>query len=68
MSYFMKMLKSLTACGHYLTLARKSAGEAIPMAGVPAHSAEPYLRKLLNLGESVAICEQTGDPTATKDL
>lgn len=49
-----------------LTSRGKSAGEAIPMAGVPAHAAEPYLRKLLNLGESVAICEQTGDPTATK--
>ncbi len=49
-----------------LTSRGKSAGETIPMAGVPAHAAEPYLRKLLNLGESVAICEQTGDPTATK--
>ena len=58
--------KGLTACGHYLNFSRKSAGEAIPMAGVPAHAAEPYLRKLLNLGESVAIYEQTGDPTATK--
>mgnify|MGYP001156884465 FL=1 len=49
-----------------LTSRGKSAGKAIPMAGVPAHAAEPYLRKLLDLGESVAICEQTGDPTATK--
>ena len=49
-----------------LTSRGKSAGKAIPMACVPAHAAEPYLRKLLNLGESVAICEQTGDPTTTK--
>lgn len=48
-----------------LTLTKRGqfAGEAIPMAGVPHHAAEPYLAKLINLGESIAICEQIGDPT-----
>lgn len=51
-----------------ITLTRRgqSAGEPIPMAGVPYHAAESYLAKLIKLGESVAICEQIGDPTTTK--
>jgi DNA mismatch repair protein MutS len=43
-----------------------SAGEPIKMAGVPYHSADQYLAKLVRLGESVVICEQTGDPATTK--
>ena len=49
-----------------LTKRGASAGEPIPMAGVPYHSVEGYLAKLVALGESVAICEQIGDPAATK--
>ncbi|MDN5882630.1 MAG: DNA mismatch repair protein MutS, partial [Nitrosospira sp.] len=51
-----------------ITLTRRgaSAGEPIKMAGVPYHSAEQYLAKLVRLGESVAICEQIGDPAAAK--
>ncbi len=51
-----------------ITLTRRgtSAGEPIKMAGVPYHSAEQYLAKLVKLGESVAICEQTGDPAMSK--
>ncbi len=49
-----------------LTARGQSGGEPIPMAGVPAHSVEPYLAKLLRQGESVAICEQMGDPAAAK--
>ena len=47
-----------------ITLTRRgqSAGEPIPMAGVPFHSAQNYLARLLKHGESVAICEQVGDP------
>ena len=45
-----------------LTARGRSGGEPIPMAGVPAHAAENYLARLLHLGESVAICEQIGDP------
>ena len=49
-----------------LTQRGKSAGEPIPMAGVPAHSVDGYLARLIRLGESVAICEQMGDPSASK--
>ncbi len=49
-----------------LTKRGASAGEPIPMAGVPVHSAETYLARLVKLGESVAICEQIGDPATSK--
>ncbi len=49
-----------------LTARGKSAGEPIPMAGVPYHSAENYLARLVRAGQSVAICEQIGDPAATR--
>ncbi|GLS26004.1 DNA mismatch repair protein MutS [Marinibactrum halimedae] len=49
-----------------LTARGKSAGNPIPMAGVPYHAAEGYLAKLVRLGESVAICEQVGDPATSK--
>jgi len=49
-----------------LTKRGQSAGEPIPMAGLPHHAAENYLAKLVKLGESVAICEQTGDPSTSK--
>jgi DNA mismatch repair protein MutS len=51
-----------------ITLTRRgqSAGEPIPMAGVPVHAVESYLGRLLRQGESVAICEQIGDPAASK--
>ncbi len=49
-----------------LTTRGQSAGEPIPMAGVPVHSIEQYLAKLVRLGESVAICEQIGDPATSK--
>ena len=49
-----------------LTQRGKSNGEPIPMAGVPYHAAEGYLAKLVKLGESVAICEQIGDPATSK--
>ena len=45
-----------------LTARGKSAGNPIPMAGVPYHAVEGYLAKLVQKGESVAICEQIGDP------
>ena len=49
-----------------LTKRGASAGEPIPMAGVPYHAVENYLAKLVQLGESVAICEQVGDPALSK--
>jgi DNA mismatch repair protein MutS len=51
-----------------ITLTRRgqSGGEPIPMAGVPVHAVETYLGRLVRLGESVAICEQIGDPATSK--
>src|ERR1700675_3368155 len=49
-----------------LTARGQSAGAPIPMAGVPYHAVEGYLARLMKLGESVAICEQIGDPTMSK--
>ena len=49
-----------------LTARGKTGGNAIPMAGVPYHAVESYLAKLVELGESVAICEQIGDPATSK--
>ncbi len=49
-----------------LTQRGASAGQPIKMAGVPFHALEPYLAKLVKLGESVAICEQIGDPATSK--
>src|SRR5687767_10874159 len=49
-----------------LTTRGQSAGAPIRMAGVPYHSVEQYLAKLVKAGESVAICEQVGDPATSK--
>src|ERR1700736_2319259 len=49
-----------------LTARGQSGGQPIPMAGVPFHSVEGYLAKLVRKGESVAICEQLGDPAKSK--
>ncbi|HYL72022.1 MAG TPA: DNA mismatch repair protein MutS, partial [Candidatus Dormibacteraeota bacterium] len=49
-----------------LTARGQSAGEPIPMAGVPYHAVDAYLARLVRKGESVAICEQLGEPGASK--
>jgi DNA mismatch repair protein MutS len=49
-----------------LTSRGKSGGSPIPMAGVPYHAVEGYLAKLVRKGESVALCEQIGDPATSK--
>lgn len=49
-----------------LTTRGQSAGVPIKMAGVPHHALEPYLARLVKLGESVVICEQIGDPATSK--
>jgi DNA mismatch repair protein MutS len=51
-----------------ITLTQRGAsnGSPIKMAGVPYHAAEQYLARLVKLGESVAICEQIGDPATSK--
>ncbi|HEU4670380.1 MAG TPA: DNA mismatch repair protein MutS, partial [Dyella sp.] len=51
-----------------LTQRGASAGAPIPMAGVPYHAVENYLARLVKLGESVAICEQIGDPALAKGI
>ena len=51
-----------------LTQRGQSAGQPIPMAGVPYHALEGYLAKLVRIGESVAICEQVSDPALSKGL
>ena len=49
-----------------LTARGQSAGEPIPMCGVPYHAADNYLARLVRRGESVAICEQIGDPATSR--
>ncbi|MBI1733447.1 MAG: DNA mismatch repair protein MutS [Gammaproteobacteria bacterium] len=51
-----------------ITLTRRgqSAGQPVPMAGVPVHAVDTYLARLIRQGESVAICEQTGDPALAR--
>ena len=49
-----------------LTHRGESAGERIPMAGIPYHALDNYLARLIRLGESVVICEQVGDPAKSK--
>ena len=49
-----------------LTARGKSAGAPIPMAGIPYHAAENYIARLLKQGESIAMCEQIGDPATSK--
>ncbi len=53
-----------------LTLTGKNAGleERVPMCGVPFHSVQPYIEKLVNKGYKVAICEQLEDPKSTKGM
>ena len=49
-----------------LTARGQSGGKPVPMCGVPYHSADTYLTRLLDAGFSIAICEQVGDPNTTK--
>ena len=49
-----------------LTARGQSGGNPVPMCGVPYHSADTYLTRLLDAGFSIAICEQVGDPNTTK--
>jgi DNA mismatch repair protein MutS len=49
-----------------LTARGQSGGQPIPMAGVPVHSVDGYLARLVRKGESVAVCEQFGDPAKSK--
>lgn len=64
--FFDDARKASQLLGISLTQRGKTGGNAIPMAGVPYHSVEGYLAKLIALGESIAICEQIGDPATSK--
>ncbi|HJU71367.1 MAG TPA: DNA mismatch repair protein MutS [Paucimonas sp.] len=64
--FFEDAEKASRLLGITLTQRGASNGSPIKMAGVPYHSAEQYLARLIKLGESVAICEQIGDPATSK--
>jgi DNA mismatch repair protein MutS len=64
--FFDDAVKAARLLGITLTQRGSSNGTPIKMAGVPFHSVEQYLAKLDQLGESVAICEQIGDPATSK--
>lgn len=64
--FFDDAIKAARLLDITLTTRGSSAGEPIKMAGIPFHSLEPYLAKLVKLGESIAICEQVGDPATSK--
>ncbi|MFT4927166.1 MAG: DNA mismatch repair protein MutS [Phenylobacterium sp.] len=64
--FFDDAKKASELMGITLTKRGQSGGEPIPMAGIPYHAVENYLVKLVQLGESVAICEQVGDPATSK--
>jgi DNA mismatch repair protein MutS len=64
--FFDDAIKAAKLIDITLTKRGQSAGQPIPMAGVPFHAAESYLAKLVRLGESVVICEQIGDPATSK--
>lgn len=58
--------KAARILGITLTARGASNGNPIKMCGIPFHSLDPYLAKLVKLGESCAICEQIGDPATSK--
>ncbi|HEY8605522.1 MAG TPA: DNA mismatch repair protein MutS [Noviherbaspirillum sp.] len=64
--FFEDAEKAARLLGITLTQRGASNGNPVRMAGVPFHSVEQYLAKLIKLGESVAICEQIGDPATSK--
>jgi DNA mismatch repair protein MutS len=64
--FFNDAVKAARLLGITLTKRGTSNGEPISMAGVPYHAAEQYLARLLRVGESIAICEQIGDPATSK--
>jgi len=64
--FFEDAEKAARILGITLTARGSSGGNPIKMAGVRFHSLDPYLAKLVKLGESCAICEQIGDPALSK--
>lgn len=64
--FFDDAIKAVDILNITLTHRGKSNGKPIPMAGVPHHAAENYIAKLIDAGQSVALCEQVGDPKTAK--
>jgi DNA mismatch repair protein MutS len=64
--FFQDAVKAAELLGITLTARGKANGSPIPMCGIPYHAADRYLAKLVEHGESVAICEQIGDPATSK--
>jgi DNA mismatch repair protein MutS len=64
--FFEDAVKAARLLDITLTSRGQSNGEPIRMAGVPFHAADQYLSRLVKAGESVAICEQIGDPATSK--
>ena len=64
--FFDDAVKAARLLGITLTQRGNSNGEPIKMAGVPFHAVDQYLARLVKFGESIAICEQVGDPAASK--
>ncbi|WP_317204386.1 DNA mismatch repair protein MutS [Janthinobacterium sp.] len=64
--FFEDAEKAARLLGITLTQRGAAGGNPIKMCGIPFHSLDPYLAKLVKLGESVAICEQIGDPATSK--
>ena len=64
--FFDDAIKASRLIGLTLTQRGNSGGVPIKMAGIPYHSVDQYLAKLIKLGESIAICEQIGDPASSK--
>ncbi len=64
--FYADALKAAKLLNITLTHRGNSNGKPIPMAGVPFHAADNYLAKLVKMGESIAICEQIGDPATSK--
>src|SRR6185369_8699469 len=62
-------IKASRILGITLTSRNKSSeGAEVPLCGIPYHSCTPYIAKLIEAGEKVAICEQTEDPKAAKGI
>src|SRR5687767_3968040 len=64
--FFHDAVKASEILGITLTARGKSGDSPIPMCGIPYHAADRYLAKIVECGESVAICEQIGDPATSK--
>ena len=64
--FFDDAVRAAAALDIALTKRGKHLGEPIPMCGVPVHSSEIYLQRLIKKGFRVAVCEQTEDPAEAK--